>query len=87
MKATLSTAEAAICRTIATNLRHFRELRGWTQLQLAEHAGVSRATVNRHERMVQRPHADSLLLMARCLAVGLDEMCTPLPSRKLASKP
>lgn len=82
MKATLSPAESAICETIAANLRHFRTLRGWTQLQLATQAGVSRATVNRHERLHQRPHADSLLLMARCLNVTIDAMCSPLPKAK-----
>lgn len=88
MKATISAAEHAICETIATNLRHFRTLRGWTQLQLAIQAGVSRATVNRHERLIQRPHADSLLLMARCLNVTLDAICSPLPRvKKIASKP
>jgi transcriptional regulator with XRE-family HTH domain len=50
---------------------------------LAIQSGVSRSTVNRHERLKQRPHADSLLLMARCLNVTLDDICTPRQKRPL----
>jgi DNA-binding XRE family transcriptional regulator len=84
MKTMQSAAEAAICVTIAENLRAIRRKRGWTQDQLATQSGVSRSTVNRHERLKQRPHADSLLLMARCLNVTLDDICTPKPKRPLS---
>lgn len=85
MKTVQTAQETAICETIAENLRYFRRKRGWTQLQLAIQAGVSRITVLRHENLQQRPHADSLLLMARCLNATLDEICTPRRKRPVKS--
>jgi transcriptional regulator with XRE-family HTH domain len=44
-----------------------RRGRGWTQAQLAEQAGVSRATVERLERGARRPSAGMSWRLARAL--------------------
>lgn len=68
--------EQEICSSFSANLRKFRDLRGWTQSQLAELAGVARCTVNRYEQGHYRPHIDSAKLLAEALSVSLDTLCS-----------
>jgi transcriptional regulator with XRE-family HTH domain len=52
-------------------IRELREAKGWTQGQLAEHAGVTRATVNRLENgRTQSIDFDVLERRARALRVA-----------------
>jgi transcriptional regulator with XRE-family HTH domain len=61
---------------IARNLRTLRELRGLSQLELAQQVGVSRRTVARVEAAeIADPGLDQVWDMARVLGVTLEMMC------------
>lgn len=52
---------------LANDLRAAREARGWTQAELAQHAGVSRKTINTVENGVFVPSTLLALKLARVL--------------------
>lgn len=55
-------------------VREIREAKGWTQLELAEHMGVSRKTVNTIENGVLNPSTFIALKLARALKTPLDHL-------------
>lgn len=59
--------------TFGTRLRRIRELRGWSQKELAARAGVDYMTVYRAERAInQEPRISAGAKLARALGVSLD---------------
>lgn len=59
---------------IATNLRHIRSRVGWTQEQVAEHLGFSRAHVNRVEQGKTEFGVAELEILAQAFNVPLSEL-------------
>ena len=55
-------------------IRALRQERGWTQLELANHLGVTPATVFNWERNRHEPKASQLRAMARLFGVPMDEI-------------
>ena len=55
-------------------IRELRQERGWTQLELANHLGVTPATVFNWERGRHEPKASQLRAMARLFGVPMDEI-------------
>jgi len=53
-------------------IRELRQERGWTQLELANHLGVTPATVFNWERGRHEPKASQLRAMARLFGVSMD---------------
>lgn len=62
---------------LARSLTQLRELRGWTQQQLAEQSGVPRATVASLESGSANPTLSVLARVAEALHVTLDELTSP----------
>jgi transcriptional regulator with XRE-family HTH domain len=61
---------------IAKNLRTLRDLRGLSQLELAQRVGVSRRTVARLEAAeIADPGIDQIRDMARVLGVTVEMLC------------
>lgn len=61
---------------IAKNLRTLRDLRGLSQLELAQRVGISRRTVARLEAAeIADPGIDQMRDMARVLGVTVEMMC------------
>ena len=58
----------------AERLRQLRELRGLTQVRLAELLGMTPRSYNRWERGGNTPHLDMLIRIADILQVSLDEL-------------
>jgi XRE family transcriptional regulator, regulator of sulfur utilization len=55
---------------IRLRVKELRDVKGWTQEQLAEHAGLTRATVNRIERgQIERVEFKTLEALADALGV------------------
>lgn len=52
-----------------TPLRRLREERGWSQLELAQKAGMHRATLDRIERGRNEPAFHKILALSRALEV------------------
>lgn len=66
----------AIRDVIARNLRTLRDLRGLSQLELAQRVGVSRRTVARLEAAeIADPGVEQMQAMARVLGVTVEMMC------------
>ncbi len=59
---------------LLNRLREMRELRGWTQAELAVRIGVSRKTVNTIENRVFVPSTLIALKLARALEVPVEEL-------------
>jgi transcriptional regulator with XRE-family HTH domain len=55
-------------------LRRLRRLRGWTQGELAEAAGVGRATITRLERGLREPRPGTMARIARALGVEIRQI-------------
>lgn len=68
--------------TIAANLVRLRKVKGLTQEQLAEAAGLSRAGYRKIEKARTKAHADSLRSLALALDVPVRELVTPAPRLK-----
>lgn len=60
--------------TLENRVRHYRDLRGWTQAYLAERMGVSRKTVNTVENGVFYPSAIVALKFASALGQPVEEL-------------
>lgn len=52
-------------------LRHLRRLRGWTQTELANEAGVSLDTISDLERGAREPRPHTMRQIARALGVAI----------------
>ena len=62
--------------TIRNRVKELRDVRGWTQQQLATAVGVSRQSINSIERNRYVPSLDLALKFARVFAVSTDEIFT-----------
>jgi transcriptional regulator with XRE-family HTH domain len=72
---------------IARRLQQLRVERGLTQAQLADKAGVRRATVTEWEKDErQRPVFDVLEKLAKALGVEPGELLQPTPAAKRAGR-
>lgn len=60
--------------SISTNLIKQRDMRGWTQEQLAEAIGVSRSTIAKWEAGKGVPKVDNLIALSRALGVTIDSL-------------
>lgn len=67
---------------LADNLRRFRKAADLTQAQLAEAAGLPRATVANLEQPGMNPSLATVLAVAKVLDVSLDELVTPVPAER-----
>ncbi|HUP25067.1 MAG TPA: XRE family transcriptional regulator [Thermoanaerobaculia bacterium] len=65
--------------TLGANLRRLRELRGLTQVRLAEEAGVSRASYRNIELGRSQPRVGTLQAIASALDVRLGELFVEAP--------
>ena len=51
-----------------------RELNNWTQMQLAEKTGISRAAISKYETNDREPDIRTLIVLANVFQVSLDEL-------------
>lgn len=59
---------------IGAKIRYFRELRGLNQKELGKLIGVSNTRISNWEQGVNRPDADTLVLLCQALEVSADEL-------------
>ena len=55
-------------------LRQLRRLKGWTQAQLAEAAGVTRVTIQKLESGVREPRVSTMARIAEALGVPIRQV-------------
>jgi putative transcriptional regulator len=60
--------------TVRNRVKELREVKGWTQQELADHVGVSRQSINSIERNRYVPSLELALLFARVFDVPTDEI-------------
>lgn len=53
-------------------LKNLRESRGWTQLQVANRVGISKAMVSAYETASKAPSLDVLIKLSRLYGVSID---------------
>ena len=61
-------------KIFADNLRHFRKELKLTQEQLADKLGYTEKAISKWEQGASIPPADTLLMLADALNVGLDDL-------------
>ncbi len=66
----------------AANLHRLRKNAKLTQAQLAERAGLPRATLANMERPGSNPGIQSVMAVAKALGISVDELLTPLPEHR-----
>jgi transcriptional regulator with XRE-family HTH domain len=59
---------------LAEALRQAREKRGWTQVQLADRAGISQSLLARYESGEYLPGAENLVRVADALGIGVEKL-------------
>lgn len=59
---------------LATHLKNHRKSKGWTQAELAERLGVSRAQIGSYEEGRAEPKLDTLKAMAQLFACSIDSL-------------
>jgi transcriptional regulator with XRE-family HTH domain len=59
---------------ISESVRTHRTKKGWSQLELANRAGVDRKTVNRVENGRYAPSVETLLLVGDALGVSMNNL-------------
>ena len=67
---------------LADNLRRLRKQADLTQAQLAEAAGLPRATVANLEQPDMNPSLATVMAVAKVLEVTVDELVTPVPAER-----
>ena len=67
-----------ITAPFAASLRHLRNVRAWSQRDLAARSGVSIATISTIERELHGPGLRAAILLARAFGVGMDDMVNGL---------
>lgn len=70
----ISKDERAFFRRLGSRLAELRKTRDITQVQVAEHLGVSQQTVNAYETGYRRIPVSALPPLAKFLGVSLDEL-------------
>jgi repressor LexA len=62
-------------KTIQNSLRHYRELKGLTQQQVADYMGFkSTARISKWEKGVQYPHVNNLFKLAKLFGVKGEDL-------------
>jgi transcriptional regulator with XRE-family HTH domain len=64
----------SIGETLAENVRRFRRAKGWTQDELAEHAGLAAPTIHAIENRRRWPGVDTVAQLARGLGLAEAEL-------------
>ena len=64
---------------LATNLRHLRHSRAWSQEDLALESGLHRTFVAHVERTARNISIDNIEKLANALGVGVAELLVELP--------
>ena len=59
---------------IGARIRHFRELRGMSQKELAKQVGASSGRVSNWEQGINRPDTDMLVSLCKALKISADEL-------------
>ncbi len=67
---------------LAFNLKRLRKTHNLTQSELAEKAGIPRASLASMEKMNSNPGVESVVAVAKALSVALDELLTPTPEMR-----
>ena len=67
-----------IKKIFATNLRHYRKLKGWTQEDFAESLGTDRTYVSSMERGIRNPSIEVVAKIAAVLEVEPDKLIRAL---------
>lgn len=62
---------------LSVNLRRLRALKGWSQEQLGDEAGLHRTFIGSVERRERNISLDNIALLAWALEVELAELLTP----------
>jgi transcriptional regulator with XRE-family HTH domain len=60
--------------SVHRNIKYYRELRGWTQEDLARLAGIVRATLGKYETGPNKPDYNTLKKLANLLGVTIDTL-------------
>jgi transcriptional regulator with XRE-family HTH domain len=63
-----------ICILLGRRIREFRRLKGWRQIDLAEHSGVHEVHISDLERGTREVGLRTLLALAKALNVKLSEL-------------
>ncbi len=69
-------------RLVGANLKRLREAQGWSQEELADHAGIHRTYVSGVERGIRNPTVTVLLKLAQGLEAPLTELVKPLDDHR-----
>lgn len=60
--------------SLGARIRLEREQRGWTQVNLAEEAGITQASVSWYERGIQKPEQGTLRRLSEALDVPVETL-------------
>ncbi|MDR1868744.1 MAG: helix-turn-helix transcriptional regulator [Treponema sp.] len=74
---------------LSKNMKHFREISGFSQMELAEKIGCSPTLIGKIETMKRFPSADSLNRIAKALEVKVSDLFAeqePEAMKAMASK-
>ena len=69
-----------IRRLVAERVRWLRQSRGWSQEDLAAHAGMHRTYIGAIERSERNPSLESLERLAHALSVSVVDLLAEVPS-------
>lgn len=75
----MSSPELEGTRNLGANLRNFREVRGLTQADLGNRAGIAPASISHFETGQRVPSLDSLVKVADALGVSVDVLLGRAP--------
>lgn len=64
--------------TLGKRIREARLARGWTRELLSVYSGVSASTIGRLERDALRPHAGTIIALARVLDLPPEELAAEI---------
>jgi transcriptional regulator with XRE-family HTH domain len=62
-------------KIIGTNIRRYRDFKGWNQEALGKEVGIEKATISRIETGVENVSIDTLLKIVNALDVCVEEIC------------
>jgi transcriptional regulator with XRE-family HTH domain len=68
-------------QVIAQRIRAFRKLKGYTQLELADHMGISISILGSIERGMRKPDSKTLHRISEVLGIELEELIHLTPDK------
>ncbi|MBI5882195.1 MAG: helix-turn-helix domain-containing protein [Elusimicrobia bacterium] len=71
-----------IYKSLSKRIREERDLRGWTQEEFAERAGVHLSFIGQIERGIRKPSLATVQRMAEALGVDPGRLLGPPPQRR-----